>query len=98
MYPKSLLYWTVLASLTMARSVPKRNGLAPLVKAVEEHRVPDMYIVKMKDGFVVADADRTLTAHMSSAKHVYGATSFKGFASTLDDAAIEALRANPHVG
>ncbi|KAJ3568777.1 hypothetical protein NPX13_g6301 [Xylaria arbuscula] len=97
MYPKSLLYWTSLASLAVARSIPKRNEPAPLVKVVDEHRVPGMYIVKMKDSFVAEDVDHTLSAHMSSAKHVYGATSFKGFASTLDDTAIESLRANPHV-
>ncbi|KAI0522122.1 peptidase S8/S53 domain-containing protein [Xylaria bambusicola] len=97
MYLKSLLYWSALASLAAARSVPKRNGPAPLMRASDEHRVPGMYIVKMKDGFVAADADRTLTTHMSSAKHMYGATSFKGFASALDDAALESLRANPHV-
>ncbi|KAK5627053.1 hypothetical protein RRF57_002768 [Xylaria bambusicola] len=97
MYLKPLLYLTALASLATARSVPKRNGPAPLVRATDEDRVPGMYIVKMKDGFVATDADRSLTTHMNSAKHVYGATSFKGFASALDDAAIESLRANPHV-
>ncbi|KAI1299733.1 peptidase S8/S53 domain-containing protein [Xylaria venustula] len=97
MYPKSLLCWTALASLATARSVPKRNGAAPLMRAADEHRIPDMYVVKMRDGFVAADADTTLTAHMSSAKHVYNATSFKGFAGALDAASIESLRANPHV-
>ncbi|KAI0975696.1 peptidase S8/S53 domain-containing protein [Xylaria arbuscula] len=97
MYPKSLLCWTALASLATARSVPKRNGAAPLMRVADEHRIPDMYIVKMRDGFVAADADNTLTGHMSSAKHLYNATSFKGFAGALDAASIESLRANPHV-
>ncbi|KAI1276392.1 peptidase S8/S53 domain-containing protein [Xylaria sp. FL0933] len=97
MYPKSLLGLTALASLATARSVPNRNEAAPIMRVADEHRVPGMYIVKMKDGFVAADADAALTAHMSSAKHVYGATSFKGFASSLDEAAIESLRAHPHV-
>ncbi|KAI1420720.1 peptidase S8/S53 domain-containing protein [Xylaria sp. FL1777] len=97
MYVKSLLGWTALASLATARSVPKRNGAAPLMRVANEHRVPGMYIVKMRDDFVVADADNTLTAHMSSAKHVYSATSFKGFAGALDAASLESLRANPHV-
>ncbi|KAF2970551.1 hypothetical protein GQX73_g3037 [Xylaria multiplex] len=97
MYPKLLVCWAVLASLTTARSVPKRHGPAPLVRAVDKHRVPGMYIVKMRDGFVTADADYTLTTHMSTAKHVYGATGFKGFAGPLNAASIEKLRANPHV-
>ncbi|KAI0424849.1 peptidase S8/S53 domain-containing protein [Xylaria sp. FL1042] len=97
MYPKLLLCWTALASLATARSVPKRNEVAPLMKVADEHRVSGMYIVKMKDGFIAADADDALTAHMSSAKHVYGATSFKGFASALNEVSIESLRANPHV-
>ncbi|GAP89968.2 putative subtilisin-like protease Pr1A [Rosellinia necatrix] len=97
MYPKSLLCWTALASLATARSVPRRNGVAPLMRAADEHRVSGMYIVKMKDGFVAADANDALAAQMSNAKHVYGATSFKGFASALDESAIQSLRANPQV-
>ncbi|KAJ2979308.1 hypothetical protein NUW58_g7230 [Xylaria curta] len=97
MYPKSLLWWVALASFTTARSVPSRNGAAPLMQVADEHRVPGMYIVKMRDGFVAAHADRTLTAHMSSAKHTYGVMGFKGFAGALNHTSIQALRANPHV-
>ncbi|KAI0415763.1 peptidase S8/S53 domain-containing protein [Xylaria grammica] len=97
MYPKSLLCWTALASLATARSLPKRNGPAPLMLATDEHRVSGMYIVKMRDEFVAADADRTLAAHISSSKHVYSATSFKGFAGALNATSLESLRANPHV-
>ncbi|KAI0448392.1 peptidase S8/S53 domain-containing protein [Xylaria acuta] len=97
MYPKSLLCWTVLASLTTARWVPKRNGKAPLIRVADEHRVPGMYIVKMRDGFTALDKDDSLNTHMADAKHVYSATSFKGFAKSLNETSVQSLRANPNV-
>ncbi|KAI1328212.1 peptidase S8/S53 domain-containing protein [Xylariaceae sp. FL0255] len=98
MYTKSILCWTTLAALATARSIPKRSEPAPLYRAVkDEHRIPGMYIVKMKDGLKMSDADSSLAAHMKDAKHVYSATGFKGFASSLDDGAVESLRSNPQV-
>ncbi|KAI8953308.1 peptidase S8/S53 domain-containing protein [Xylaria longipes] len=97
MYPKSLFCWTVLASLTAARWVPKRNGGAPLIRVTDEHRVPDMYIVKMRDGFTALDTDDTIAAHTTDARHIYSATSFKGFAKSLNDTSVQSLRANPNV-
>ncbi|KAI1809259.1 peptidase S8/S53 domain-containing protein [Poronia punctata] len=97
MYPKTLFCLSALASLTTARSVPKRSAPAPLMRVNEEHRIPGKYIVKMKEGFSTATADFTVTSHMNEAKHVYGSTSFKGFANTLNETSLEALRASPNV-
>jgi len=67
------------------------------MKVADEHRVRDTYIVKMKEGFSSTAADFTVTSHMNEAKHVYGSTNFRGFASQLNATSLEALRASPHV-
>lgn len=98
MYPKPLLLcWSVLASLATARSVPSRDGAAPLIRVADEHRIPGMYIVKMRDGFVTEEADDTLIAHMGSARHVYDSTGFKGFTRALNATSLQSIRAHPHV-
>ncbi|KAI1110368.1 peptidase S8/S53 domain-containing protein [Nemania sp. NC0429] len=98
MFPKPLLLcWSVLACLATARSVPSRDQIAPLLRVADEHRIPGMYIVKMRDGFVIQDADDALNAHMGNARHVYDATNFRGFTGALNAKSLHSMRSHPDV-
>ncbi|KAI0435847.1 peptidase S8/S53 domain-containing protein [Xylaria telfairii] len=85
MYPKSLLW------------VPKWSGRAPLLGVADEHRVPNMYIVKMRNVFTRSDVDDTITAYMVNAKHIYNVTRFKGFTKSLSESSVQLLRDNPNI-
>ncbi|KAI0204319.1 peptidase S8/S53 domain-containing protein [Astrocystis sublimbata] len=97
MHSKSFFCWSLFTSLATARWIPKENEGASFIRVADEHRVPGMYIVKMKDGFSSFSADETMLAHVADAKHTYSSTGFKGFAKSLNETSIQALRANPNV-
>ncbi|KAI9158947.1 Cuticle-degrading protease-like protein [Paramyrothecium foliicola] len=80
-----------LASLAAAAPALKRAEPAALLKPQGEV-VPNKYIVRMSDA-----SDVSIAATTYQASHTYNSRGFKGFASELDDEALEAVRNDPSV-
>ncbi|KKP06357.1 proteinase T [Trichoderma harzianum] len=88
---------SLLPMVLAAPATEKRATPAPLLTPTSKHGlVADQYIVKFKDGSSLQAVDETLTKIASDAHHVYQHV-FKGFAATLDQETLEALRSHPDV-
>ncbi len=87
-----------LSATALAGPIGRRSSPAPLLQSRSNaDLVEGKYIVVMnKDDFSSAAVDATISTYAAGADHVYGST-VRGFAATLDDAAIEELRNHPHV-
>ncbi|KAI1343512.1 subtilisin-like protease PR1I [Xylariaceae sp. FL0016] len=90
MRAQSFLSWA--AFVSTAAAAP-----APLFTTQNEDIIPQMYIVKLKEGIQTSDVNEVLSSHASNAKHVYNATSFRGFASKLDAASLDTIRNDSQV-
>ncbi|KAH9897423.1 subtilisin-like protein [Xylariomycetidae sp. FL2044] len=84
-----------LASLALAAPA-KRAAPAPLLKPRGEV-IEGKYIVKLYDDAEVHALDATMSTLTAAADHVYGVEGFKGFAGSLDAAALETLQNHPSV-
>lgn len=80
-----------LVPLALAAKAPLYAAADDSVKLIE-----DKYIVKLKDEISVSALDDTLLTLTADADHVYS-DGFKGFATTLDAEALDALRDHPDV-
>lgn len=90
------ILFAVLPAL-LAGSLAKRVEPAPLILARKpETAIAGNYIVKLRDGSGVSALDDSLSILTKRPDHVYH-HAFRGFASTLSTAAIEALREHPDV-
>ncbi|RYO77680.1 hypothetical protein DL766_008908 [Monosporascus sp. MC13-8B] len=96
MHVFSSLCLASLSALALANPIGRRSGPAPLIRASNADLVADKYIVVMTKDVSTAAVDEMLRSYSSNAEHVYNST-IRGFAGTLDDAAIETLRNNPGV-
>lgn len=85
----------VLLLSAVASTTAERNTLAPLFKP--QNIIPDSYIVKFKDSVSANSFDNTVASFLDKSQHVYGAGAFKGFAATLNSAAVRELRRHPDV-
>ncbi|RYP12496.1 hypothetical protein DL765_007295 [Monosporascus sp. GIB2] len=91
---------TLLALLPLAMAAPggvKRDSRAPLVKPRGAELVEGKYIVKMKDTISAASVDSAIASVAADADYVYKNGKFRGFASSLTDAEVEALQNDPNV-
>ncbi|RYP16985.1 hypothetical protein DL765_004827 [Monosporascus sp. GIB2] len=88
----------LLSLLPLALAAPaKRAAPAPLLKPRDaEQLIPNKYIVKFKEGTVSASVEDAVSILSAGADYNYG-TVFRGFAGTMDDSALELLRAHPDV-
>ncbi|RYP73450.1 hypothetical protein DL771_003622 [Monosporascus sp. 5C6A] len=87
----------LLSLLPLALAAPaKRAAPAPLLKPRAEQLIPNKYIVKFKEGTVSASVEDAVSILSAGADYNYG-TVFRGFAGTMDDSALELLRAHPDV-
>jgi len=75
-----------------AKAVDLGETQAPLMMAEPGYGVPDAYIVKLKDG-----ADPRAVAAMAGVSPRYVYSIINGFAATLNEGQLNALRKNPHV-
>ena len=87
-----MLTATFLSLLPLALAAP-----APLIKPRGSQLIEGKYIVKMKDQITASVLDEAMTAFQGDADRVYNVEGFKGFASTLDEAALETLQNHPDV-
>lgn len=87
-----------LSLLPLALAAPARRAEpAPLIKPRGSQLIEGKFIVKMKDQITASVLDEAMTAFQGDADHVYNVEGFKGFASTLDEAALETLQNHPDV-
>ncbi|CAH0055413.1 unnamed protein product [Clonostachys solani] len=93
---KRLLALLALLPLTLA-TPPRRTEPAPLFTHQNADLAgPDKYIVKFKDGTAQEAVEETLEIMNQFTEYTY-LEGFKGFAGTLDAAALENWRAHPDV-
>ncbi len=88
----------LLALLPLALAAPAPvDQRAPIIQA-RGQVVPGKYIVKLKEGASDAALNAVL-GKVTKAKpgYVYKASKFKGFASALDDAALQTIQGLPEV-
>ncbi|KAI0600353.1 peptidase S8/S53 domain-containing protein [Biscogniauxia sp. FL1348] len=89
---------TILSLIPLALAAPaKRSSPAPLLKPRGAELIENKYIVKLYDNAAVQALDDTMSALSADADHVYDVPGFKGFASTMDAATVEAMQNNPDV-
>ncbi|KAG5984610.1 hypothetical protein E4U55_004052 [Claviceps digitariae] len=88
----------LLPLLTLAAAAPsKRAEPAPLLVPGENAKViPGKYIVKLKDHVDASGLSGVVTSLGGDPEHTYDSV-FKGFATTLDDAGLKALREHPDI-
>lgn len=89
----------LLVVLPLALAAPplkRRSEPAPLIVPRHAQVIPDRYIVKFKESSESSAIDKAVSGVSASAEHVYR-DSFKGFASSLDKKALDALRDHPDV-
>lgn len=89
---------TLLAFVPLALAAPATvNSRAPILRPRNGQIIPGKYIVKLKDGVAEGTLD-TVLGKLGSAKadHVYK-DSFKGFASAIDNEALQAIQDIPEV-
>ncbi|KAM7199491.1 serine protease [Naviculisporaceae sp. PSN 640] len=84
----------VLPAIILAAVVPPEA--APLIQARSPGKaIPGKYIVKLKESAPESALNKALGSH--KAGHIYRAKGFRGFASALDAASLEAIRQLPEV-
>lgn len=93
---------TLVALLPLAIAAPTSEPVAlqraPIIEPRGVELVPDKYIVKVRDGASDAKIDAILGKLGSDkANHVYKGNGFKGFASKMTAAALEAVQSDPEV-
>ncbi|KAK2599112.1 hypothetical protein QQS21_005453 [Conoideocrella luteorostrata] len=89
----------VLLPAVLAAPLTERSEPAPLIEVQEDVRakvIPNKYIVMFRNNIEVAQVQGAIGNHSVTADYVFEDV-IKGFAGTLDDAAIEALRNRPDV-
>ncbi|KAJ9143501.1 Subtilisin-like protein [Pleurostoma richardsiae] len=87
-----------LVPLVLAAPTAQPVERAPVIQPRGLQTIPNKYIVKMKEGVSVSSLDSALgKLGASNATHIYKAGAFKGFASKLDAATLEALQLHPDV-
>ncbi|TWU76889.1 subtilisin-like serine protease [Metarhizium rileyi] len=84
------------AVLAVPATVGRRDEPAPLLTPAAESIVAGKYIVKLKDGVARISSDAVVSEFGSKADHVYEHT-FKGFAGSLTEEELKALRDHPDV-
>jgi hypothetical protein len=86
-----------------ATPASEEEGLAPLYGLDDPQRVPDSYIVVMKDGsqeqtgLSAASLSTLTTLEGLSLKSQYDMDGFQGFAAQITEPALETIRKNPNV-
>ncbi|KAI1654502.1 subtilisin-like protein [Daldinia decipiens] len=89
---------TALALLPLALAAPsKRDTPALVIKPRGAQLVDGKYIVKMKAGTKAESIQSSIQSVASDADFVYNTDKFKGFASSLSEEELEALRNNADV-
>lgn len=88
----------IFSLLPLAFAAPARRAEpAPLLKPRGAKLIEGKFIVKMKDEISASVLDEAMTTFEGEADQVWDVPGFKGFASTLDDAAIQTLQNHPDV-
>ncbi|KAF3064315.1 Proteinase T [Daldinia childiae] len=89
---------TALALLPLALAAPsKRSSPAPVIKPRGAQLVDGKYIVKMKADTNAESIQSSIQSVASDADFVYNTNKFKGFASSLSEEELEALKNNADV-
>ncbi|OTB11953.1 hypothetical protein K445DRAFT_306670 [Daldinia sp. EC12] len=89
---------TALAFLPLALAAPsKRASPAPVIKPRGAQLVDGKYIVKMKADAKPESIQTSIQSVASDADFVYNSNKFKGFASSLSEEELEALKNNADV-
>ncbi|KAI1477367.1 subtilisin-like protein [Daldinia eschscholtzii] len=89
---------TALAFLPLALAAPsKRASPAPVIKPRGAQLVDGKYIVKMKADVKPESIQTSIQSVASDADFVYNSNKFKGFASSLSEEELEALKNNADV-
>ncbi|KAF4595781.1 subtilisin-like protease Pr1A [Ophiocordyceps camponoti-floridani] len=86
----------LLPAALAAAIVHKRAEPAPLLTPRNAEVIPEKYIVKFKESSEMSVLDEAINSLTSDADHLYHHT-FKGFAISLKDDALEKLRDHPEV-
>lgn len=88
----------LLSLLPLALAAPARRAEpAPLLKPRGVQLIEGKFLVKMKDEVSASVIDEAMTTFEGEADHVWNVAGFKGFAGSLDDAAIQTLQNHPDV-
>ncbi|KAH9987999.1 peptidase S8/S53 domain-containing protein [Xylariaceae sp. FL0662B] len=90
---------TLLSLLPLALAAPsaKRAQPTPIIRSRAAQLVDGKYIVKMKADAQAGSLESSIKAVASDADFVYNSNKFKGFASSLADDELQALRDDPNV-
>jgi hypothetical protein len=81
----------LLALVSVVVAVP-----APLIQTTNaDQRIPGKYIVKFRDEVPLTTRDGVLSILTAKADHVYDASVFNGFSSSLNDEELKRLQTHP---
>ncbi len=92
MKTSAILTLLPLALAAPAAVVDKRaGGPAPILRPRDSKLLKDKYIVKLRSGSTIAAVNDAMDLFEGDAEHVYTGDGFRGFAATLDGAALDAV-------
>lgn len=96
MRPSTLLAFLPLAMAAPSPAPIKRDSPAPLITPRGNKGVPNRFIIRMADGIKESSMSSSMKS-LKTSSHFKYSKSFNGFAATLDEDQLAAIRENPNV-